>query len=617
MSTRTEERPAAVGVSPPTQTASLLTLLRRFVKGREKECMMSCLLACILAVTTGVSIMLLIPMLQRCGIGAGSQEPHHASIWIRSMFDGVGLSTSFGTVLIVFVAFSAVQAGLLYYQAVLGGRLNYQFCLDLRVQLYTKMNFAEWETQARTCASDVAHALSVEVDRIRKGVAALLGLCSEGTLVAAFGLTSVFVAPSMSLLALLGCGLFWPLLLYPNKLAKRSGNELTRKTRQFYRDTLDHMAGMKESKVQSAELRHVSHFDQLANQVRLAGLDFERARGATSFVFSLGAALSLCLMLYVGTEIVRTPAVDLIVMVVVFARLIPKLRQVQGHYQQVIHALPALDTISRLDQRYERVAEPVQGAMVPLCIKEGLMLRDVCYCYGSQAMPTLKGISLQIPAQKVTAIVGESGAGKSTLADVLLGLLIPDSGEVLIDGQVLCHGNLAAWRNAAGYVPQKSFLLNDTVRANLLWSKPNASDSEIKTALELAAIGDVIQDLPAGLDTIIGERGVHLSGGERQRVTLARAFLRQPSVLILDEATSSLDAVNQQKILSSLRAMRGTLTVILFAHRLSTIREADQIVLLRNGQVAGQGKFSELCATSDHFRELITEEPLLSSSRAA
>jgi ATP-binding cassette subfamily C protein len=203
-----------------------------------------------------------------------------------------------------------------------------------------------------------------------------------------------------------------------------------------------------------------------------------------------------------------------------------------------------------------------------------------------------------------------SNAGKSTVADVLLGLLTPDSGEVLVDGNPLQDEIPGSWRCAVGYVPQEPFLLHDTIRVNMLWSKPDATEAQMIEALRLAAMDQVVSALPSGLDTVVGDRGVNLSGGERQRITLARAMLRCPSVLILDEATSSLDAANQEKVMSALRSLHGKLTVILIAHRMSTVREADQIVILNHGQVVAHGKFDELHAQNDHFRKLMSDEPL-------
>jgi ATP-binding cassette subfamily C protein len=195
--------------------------------------------------------------------------------------------------------------------------------------------------------------------------------------------------------------------------------------------------------------------------------------------------------------------------------------------------------------------------------------------------------------------VGPSGAGKSTLADLLLGLLSPTDGSIVVDGKPLEEKDLAIWRNRIGYVPQETFLLNDTIRANLELAKPNATDAELLSALEAAAADGFVLQPSRGLDCMIGDRGVRLSGGERQRIALARALLRRPAVLILDEATSSLDAENQNRIQQAIEKMHGQLTIITIAHRLSTIRHADQIVVLERGRVVETGSYDQLINRPD------------------
>ncbi len=300
------------------QARPLRSFLCMFVTGRARDCVVSCAVACFLAVTSGASILLLLPMLQLCGISSVDEVASPVENGVRHAFRVFGVSPTFSSVLLVFVLLSAIQAVLLYVQAIIDGKLKHGFSRTLRVELYSAMNLATWESQAGTRTADVAHALSVEVDRIQGGVASLLALASGIVLVSAFAVVSMAVAPGMSLLAIIGCTLFWPLLLYPNRLAKRSGSRLTQRARGFYRQVLDQLGGLKESKLLSAEERHILLFHKLAGDIRTAGMEFERAKGATNFVFSFCAGVSLCIMLYVGTEYLRTPAVDLLVLVVVF-----------------------------------------------------------------------------------------------------------------------------------------------------------------------------------------------------------------------------------------------------------------------------------------------------------
>jgi ATP-binding cassette subfamily C protein len=210
-----------------------------------------------------------------------------------------------------------------------------------------------------------------------------------------------------------------------------------------------------------------------------------------------------------------------------------------------------------------------------------------------------------VPVGEVVALVGPSGAGKSTIADLMTGLLTPDSGRVTVDGVVLDETRARAWREQVGYVSQDTYLFHDTVRANLMWARPGASEAEVREALGLAAAEQFVDALAAGLDTVIGERGASISHGERQRLALARALLRHPRLLILDEATNSLDAHNEQRILDTIERLRGGLTIVMIAHRIAAVRRADRIYVVERGTIVESGSWNELCAREHgRFRAL-------------
>jgi ATP-binding cassette subfamily C protein len=209
----------------------------------------------------------------------------------------------------------------------------------------------------------------------------------------------------------------------------------------------------------------------------------------------------------------------------------------------------------------------------------------------------LRGIDLDIEAGRLTALVGPSGAGKSTIADLANGLLLPMRGELLLDGVPLGAAQMQQWRRQIGYVGQDTVLFHKSVRENLLWARPDASEAELREALRAASAG-FVYDLPGGLESIAGDRGILLSSGQRQRISLARALLRKPTLLILDEATNALDVENEARVLDALREAvqerKGGLTVLMIAHRASAIRRADRIIELTDGRVERTGTWDEL-----------------------
>jgi len=325
-------------------------------------------------------------------------------------------------------------------------------------------------------------------------------------------------------------------------------------------------------------------------------LDFTRSNAWVGMIYQIGAAIALSGLLYIAAVILRLPVAELLVLILVFARLLPMLSNLQRSYQHLVHTLPAFASAMEMQARCEAEAEPIliDKNWTPT-LRQEIRLQNVHFRYDKQKeKKILSDFNLVISAQQTTAIVGSSGAGKSTLADLLMGLLMPDAGEILIDGQPLQAQLTRSWRQSVAYVPQETFLFHDTVRANLLWTRPQASDEELWQILRLAAADQFVAELPDSLETVVGDRGVRLSGGERQRIALARALLCKPSLLILDEATSALDTEHERRIQQAIDSLHGELTIVVIAHRLSTVRHADKIAVMENGQIVEMGSWEEL-----------------------
>ena len=233
-------------------------------------------------------------------------------------------------------------------------------------------------------------------------------------------------------------------------------------------------------------------------------------------------------------------------------------------------------------------------------------LRDVSFRYPDAPRPVLDAVSLRIPAGTTVAFAGGSGAGKSTLLDVVLGLLVPDSGSVACGGRNVFE-DVGQWHAQIGVVPQDVFLMDATVRANIAYglADDEVDDAALARAVERADLAGIVRDLPDGLDTRLGERGVRLSGGQRQRVGIARALYRDPDVLVLDEATSALDNLTEARITRTIDALRGDMTILVVAHRLSTVKHADRLVFLADGAVESEGRFEDVVRESPAFAQLV------------
>lgn len=258
--------------------------------------------------------------------------------------------------------------------------------------------------------------------------------------------------------------------------------------------------------------------------------------------------------------------------------------------------------------------EQVRAKLVPL--RNQIALRDASYRYPGAAVDSLDSITMMIESRQIVGIVGETGAGKTTLVDLILGLLERTSGTVEVDGVALVGEHRVAWRRSCGYIPQEIFLSDDSVRANIAFGIPSdlVDDETVKNAARIAQIHDFIETLPEGYETEIGERGIRLSGGQRQRIGIARALYHDPDVLVMDEATSSLDGATEAAVMEMIHSLGRMKTLIVIAHRLSTVRACDVIYLLQEGRLVASGTHDELSISNRYFRTMAGLEELSARS---
>jgi ATP-binding cassette subfamily C protein len=294
-------------------------------------------------------------------------------------------------------------------------------------------------------------------------------------------------------------------------------------------------------------------------------------------------------------------------------RLMPALARIAAKLQRLSFGAAAVNEVYADYSALQRDIAAVPINLAPLPFGREIRIDNVVYTYPKAPRPALNGVSLTIPRGTSVGIVGASGGGKSTLIDILLGLLIPDSGQVLVDGKPVLS-SLRAWQRNLGYVPQSHYLLDDTLRRNIAFGVADGEIDEaaVMEALRMAQLIDLVATLPQGLDTQIGERGIRLSGGQRQRIVIARALYRQPQVLVFDEATSELDNLTEVEIASEIEELSGQKTIVIIAHRMTTVRNCDFIVFLVAGRVVDTGTYEELLARNSDFRRVVSahEAPL-------
>lgn len=488
-------------------------------------------------------------------------------------------------------------------------RLRLDYLNTLRNRLYATITSAPWATIAGIRHANVLSVLTSDLDRINGGTLALL----QGLVTAGIGLVTVgvaiYVSPALALPALAAGGLLSLLLLGQTRRTLHLGTRLTEAHRAFVSNATDFLSVLKLVKAQGGEASLLQRFEQAGRGLDAEQVAFTRYQTGRRSLLELGGLVLVASLLLYATVGLQLALPSLLLALYLLSRLVPLVNQGATFAQMVTHMLPAWAALRALEHRLMAAPAPIaltaaaDGA--PIVLRQGVEMHNVVLHYQDSDQPALQGVTLRIPAQSTVALVGPSGAGKTSIADLVLGLLQPGSGRVAIDGAPLDERLRARWQQAIAYVPQETLLLPTSVRHNLVWDNAPHDEAALWEALRLALADGFVRRLPQGLDTVLGENGSGLSGGERQRLMLARAFLRQPQLLVLDEATSHLDAESEQAIREALRQVAGRMTILLIAHRLSTVREADQIVLIEQGRVLGAGTWDTLFATQPVFRNLV------------
>lgn len=548
-----------------------------------------------LSATWGAQLLLLVPLMQLVGLDVQQGTVGWLFELVTSVFAAVDVQPTLVTVLVAYVLLTSVGTLTARWQTIFNLKLEQEFVATLRQRLYKAIANTNWLTFVRSRSSDFNHALTTELDRVGNLTSFVLSIIANTIVLSVYVLLALRLSLGMTALVFLcGAGLML-MLRKKTKAAQWTGEDISMATNGLHAAATEHLGGMKTTKSYGVEERSAELFSGLAEQVAHMRLNATRVNAEAGFWFQIGSVLALSVILYVAFDVLALPTAGLLLLLFLFTRIIPLFASIQQNYQKYLNDLPAFTGVMKLQEYLEAAAETKVEHSGEVELRQGIQLREVSFAYGGAGdPPAIRNLNLVIEAGKTTAIVGPSGAGKSTVADLIMGLITPDRGQVLVDGMPLYAGRLGSWRREIGYVAQDTFLFNDTIRANLLWAYPKAGDEEIDQALEAAAAEEFVSELPDGLETVLGDRGVRLSGGERQRLALARALLRRPSLLILDESTSALDSENEKRIQSAIEELHGHVTVLFITHRLSTIREADVVYVLDKGHLIESGSWSSL-----------------------
>ena len=591
---------SAESVAAQALRTALPTLLRDLRDYAPRGSLAVLALMLLAAALEGVGLVTLVPLLGAVGIATT-----HASGgagggllgWAASLSGALGLTG----VLLLYVLLLAVQVLVSWARDSASAGLHQGFVDHLRLRLYRAVAAADWPFLARTHSAELAHALNTDLGRISQAVNTLLQGCATAAVSAIYLAVAFALSPPLTLLTVATGALLLALLRRHEGDVSGAGRRLGQSTGRLQAETAEFLAGLRLIKSGNLEAAAAARYRGRLQAARREIVAFVRQQALSRGLLKLAGAVALALLTGLALTRLAVPPASVLVLVFLFSRLFPFLSGLQQGSQRLRYHLPAYADFRAMHARCLAAAEPVAGGPPPV-LRAAIRLHGVRYTPPGSGDELLRGIDLEIPCRRTIALVGASGAGKSTLADLVGGLLAPSAGVMEVDGRPLT--DLRGWREGVAYVAQDGFLLHASVRDNLLWTQPDATEAAMWEALGQAAAADFVRALPQGLDTLLGERGLRLSGGERQRIAIARALLRRPQLLILDEATSALDREHERRVHQAISRLHGQLTILVIAHRLDTVRDADRVYVIDAGQVRDSGTFAEL-----QQRGLLGREP--------
>lgn len=566
------------------------------------------LLILVAGIAEGIGISALVPMISSLtGDSAEKDIPVPFNL-LPDLFTLVGIKPTFAIMLLAVLFIMIISFLLIHLQDRAVAHARYRFLNELRDRVSKSVFAARWEYFSSLSSGEVTNKLIHESDRGTEALIAMVSLFAIFVQLFVYGIFAFLLSWQMFLVAI-GAILFASLTARRLIRAVRKLGKQSTEINTFYsRQLVDFIRGMKLLKATSTEAQAEKKLNS-SNEIACTTMR-KIVVNQSLMRFELQALISgaMVIILYIAVVILEVPLSVLLVFLFIIMRLMPKFSTFQGQYHNYSAHKPALSIVDRLIRDSDDMAEPlfVDGQAFDK-LHHDIELDAVSYNYPQANKDAISNLSLTFKVKGFVAIVGRSGCGKSTLLDLIMGLIDPSKGRLLIDGIDLTKIDRHAYRRKIGFVSQDSIFFTGSLRDNLCLDD-EYDETHIQDSLEIAQIRDFVNSLPDGLDTEIGEAGIKLSGGQRQRLSIARALIRQPSILVLDEATSALDSESEASFQRAIEAVSHKYTMIIVAHRLSTVRKADQIYVLEDGHLVQSGDYASLNKSDGVFSKLVQSQ---------
>jgi ATP-binding cassette subfamily C protein len=501
---------------------------------------------------------------------------------VREIFEAVGLTPTIGTLLIVFAASMVLKAALVL---VINKRIGYtvaRMVTDFRLDLIRALFRSRWEYFIHQPMGSYTNAVATEAKRAAKAYLSTIAIIAAAINAIVYAVIVLMVSWQATLIAI-GAGL---VILYMSKYfiakARQAGNQQTILLQSLMAHMSDSLLMIKPLKTMARENLTDAVLRKKTRALKKALKKQVFASQSLSAFQEPVSVVFLTLGLYLVLVYWKFPVANVFMVMFLLSKLLKKLQKTQKLYQSMVTVESAFWSLKDKTQAAQRAQESLTGTYEP-ALTRSIRLESVSFGYDESLI--LENVSIRFPVGSFTAIVGPSGAGKTTVVDLVTGLLRPRQGQICIDDVSLEKIDLKKWRRMIGYVPQETLLLHDSILMNVALGDKDLAAKDVEDALQAAGAWEFISNQPQGIYTVVGERGHTLSGGQRQRIAIARALVHKPKLLILDEATTALDPVNEAAICETLRKLSGKITILAISHQPALMKVADQAFRLQNKTV--------------------------------
>ena len=558
-----------------------------------------------MGILDGFGLTMFLPLLQMVSGESKAEAQNLGNLeFIPKLIQSVGLPFGLSSILLFLSIFFVLKGVAKFINEAYNVIIQEYYTKNVRLGLVAGVNQMSYKTFVRTDLGKIQNTLTGEVGRLVNGYKAYFATMKQMALVVVYMSFAFFVDGQFALLVI--CGALFTNLLYRRLYQKTKGasKKMTKFSHKLQGLLIQLTHNFKYLKATNGLSMYQKKVNESIVRIELENRKIGMLNATLISVKEPILIIVVSSVILFQNKVLQEPLGPIIISLLFFYRSLSSLISIQNEWNKFISRVGSLNNMIEFKEYLSRSKEPKGTGQFDL-FKEEICLENIGFSYLDE--PVLSSVSLSIKKNETIAFVGESGSGKTTLLNILSGLLPVEYGRFYIDGVNIADYNVSQWQSRIGYITQEPVIFNDSIFNNVtFWKEPTKANLEkFNRAIERSSISKYVYDLPNKENTVLGDNGVSLSGGQKQRISIARELFKDIDILVMDEATSALDSETEQVIQSNINSLKGHYTILIVAHRLSTVKDADRIVLLKNGEIELEGDFEFLRKNSTSFNRMV------------